>query len=182
MKCKCCGNDRFIGHQIIRADVEVDGYGRFIGNLFGGLEAHIYDSGIPYGSFTCTKCGAEYEDLSKDAVPTNMKFKDGQWVQNGSEEPVKISSVLEATYTEVWEETMMITSACLVDLKTRQIIAISRNGDTTIDTGECESDVSQYVTIADQDYRVIDKDEFQEDYAENWNPDDPDSCDVFWME
>lgn len=42
--------------------------------------------------------------------------------------------------------------------------------------------MGRYVTIADQDYEVIDEDEFQEDYAENWNPDDPDSCDVFWME
>ncbi len=182
MRCKCCGNDRFIGRQIIYADVAVDGNEAFVENLFGGLESHIYDSGKPYGPFTCVKCGAEYEELSEDAEPTNMKLKESQWICNDSEEPVKINHVVEATYTEVWEETVVITSACLVDLKTRQIVAISRNGDTTIDTGECESDVSQYVTIADQDYKVIDKDEFQEDYAENWNPDDPDSCDVFWME
>lgn len=182
MKCKCCGNDRFIGHQVIRADVEVDDFGAFVGNLFGGLEAHIYDSGNPYGPFTCAKCGAEYEKLSEDAEPTNMKRKEGQWICNDSEEPVKINSVVEAAYTEVWEETVVITSACLVDLKTREIVAISLNGDTTIDTGECESGVSRYVTIADRDYEVIDEDEFLEEYAGNWNPDDPDSCDVFWME
>lgn len=37
MKCKCCGNERFIGHQVIRADVIVDGNEAFAENLFGGL-------------------------------------------------------------------------------------------------------------------------------------------------
>lgn len=183
MRCKCCGNERFIGHQVIRADVIVDGNEAFAENLFGGLESHIYDSENPYGPFTCARCGAEYEELlSTDAMPTNMSLKNNEWILNDSEEPVKINNVVEAAYTEVWEETIVITSACLVDLKTRQIVAIYHNSDITIDTGECESGMGRYVTIADQDYEVIDEDEFQEDYAENWNPDDPDSCDVFWME
>ena len=146
MKCKCCGNERFIGHQVIRADVIVDGNEAFAENLFGGLESHIYDSENPYGPFTCTKCGAEYEKLSESAEPTNMKFKDGQWICNNSEEPVKINNVVEAAYTEVWEETIVITSACLVDLKTRQIVAIYHNSDITIDTGNAKvvwDDMSQ---------------------------------------
>ena len=131
---------------------------------------------------SCAKCGAEYDELSEDTEPTNMKFRDNQWICNTSEDLVKINDVVEAIYTEVWEETVVINSACLIDLKTRQIVAISHNGDTTIDTGECENDVGRYVTIADLDYEVINGNEFQEDYAKNWNPDEPDSCDVFWME
>ena len=63
MKCKNCGNDRFIGHQIIRAEVIVDENGKFYDNLECGLEAAIYDSERPYGPFTCTKCGSEYDEL-----------------------------------------------------------------------------------------------------------------------
>ena len=63
MVCKRCQNNRFIGHQIIRADVLVDESGDFVDNLPGGLEAHVYDSMHPYGPFTCTKCGAEYDVL-----------------------------------------------------------------------------------------------------------------------
>lgn len=64
MKCLKCGNDTFIGHQIIRADILVDENGDFCENLPGGLEPHIYDSEKPYGPFTCTKCGAEYEEIN----------------------------------------------------------------------------------------------------------------------
>lgn len=63
MVCKTCGNSQFIGHQIIRANVLVGGDGKFVGNLSGGLEGHIYDAGKPYGPFTCICCGAEYEEL-----------------------------------------------------------------------------------------------------------------------
>lgn len=66
MICKCRNNNRFIGHQIIRADVLVDEDADFYDNLSGGLESHIYDSGHPYGSFACTKCGAEYDVLSEE--------------------------------------------------------------------------------------------------------------------
>ena len=58
MVCKTCGNSQFIGHQIIRADVMVNG------NLSGGLEGHIYDAEKPDGPFTCICCGAEYEELT----------------------------------------------------------------------------------------------------------------------
>lgn len=111
----------------------------------------------------------------------NMKLKNGERIFDDSEEIVEINSVIDAMYTEVWEETVIITSPCLVDLKTRKVVEISRDGNTTIDTGECKSDVRRYVTIGNQDYKVIDEDEFQEDYTEDWDPDDSDSCDVFWM-
>ena len=62
MKCTC-GNDRFIAHQIIRADVIVGADGEFLENVTETLEASIYDSEKPYGPFTCATCGREYDEL-----------------------------------------------------------------------------------------------------------------------
>ena len=62
MKCTC-GNDRFIAHQIIHADVIVGADGEFLENVTETLEASIYDSEKPYGPFTCTACGREYDEL-----------------------------------------------------------------------------------------------------------------------
>lgn len=59
MRCEC-GGERFMAHQISRHDIVVDGAGNF-------LEDHgIYDSETPYGPFTCTSCGKEYEELPRE--------------------------------------------------------------------------------------------------------------------
>ena len=58
-----CGNDRFYGHQIIRVDVIVGADGSFEDNISERLENSIYDAEKPYGPFTCTACGKEYEEL-----------------------------------------------------------------------------------------------------------------------
>ena len=58
-----CGNDRFIGHQIIRADVIVGVDDSFLENVTDRLEDSIYDAEKPYGPFTCTACGREYDEL-----------------------------------------------------------------------------------------------------------------------
>lgn len=63
MRCTC-GSTRFIGHQLIRADVVVDGNGEFLENCEPSLEAAIYDAEKPYGPFTCTVCRKEYEELT----------------------------------------------------------------------------------------------------------------------
>ena len=62
-RCPFCGSERFIGHQIIRADVYVGNDGEFEDNLPGGLEQHVYDSEKPYGPFTCCECNEEFDDL-----------------------------------------------------------------------------------------------------------------------
>ncbi|MGN0485529.1 MAG: hypothetical protein ACI4HI_18475 [Lachnospiraceae bacterium] len=64
--CPYCGSKRFIGHQLIRADVYVGENGEFDGNLPGGLETSIYDSERPYGPFTCLKCDAEFDELPEN--------------------------------------------------------------------------------------------------------------------
>ena len=77
MKCQC-GNDKFYGHQIIKADVIVDRCGYFHENLPGGLEASVYDADQPYGPFVCTKCEKEYVDLEIENTYSifNMKQSD----------------------------------------------------------------------------------------------------------
>lgn len=68
MKCKFCGSPNFIGHQIIRADILVNGEtGDFEEDLDGGLQNHVNDTEAPYGEFTCPICGAVYEALEDDA-------------------------------------------------------------------------------------------------------------------
>ena len=50
MKCEC-GNDKFYAHQIQHCDVIVDENNNWEEN------AECYDTGAPYGPYTCTKCG-----------------------------------------------------------------------------------------------------------------------------
>lgn len=58
MKCEC-GNDKFYAHQIQHCDVIVDENNNWEEN------AECYDTGAPYGPYTCTKCGKEYDKLEK---------------------------------------------------------------------------------------------------------------------
>lgn len=62
MRCEC-GNDKFFGHQLLRADIIVSENGEFDANIGDNLESNIYDSETPYGPFECTKCGKVYESL-----------------------------------------------------------------------------------------------------------------------
>ena len=55
-KCRC-GNDQFIAHQIARHDIIVNANGNYQKDL------GVYDAEDPYGPFTCTKCGSEYNEL-----------------------------------------------------------------------------------------------------------------------
>ena len=63
MKCSC-GNNEFNAHQVCRLDVVVDEKGNWLRNPNFDTDGAIYDSGTPYGPFTCTKCGKEYEELT----------------------------------------------------------------------------------------------------------------------
>ena len=62
-QCPFCGSKKFIGHQLIRADVYVGEDGNFEDNLPGGLESAVYDAEKPYGPFTCVKCSEEFDEL-----------------------------------------------------------------------------------------------------------------------
>ena len=59
MKCKC-GNDKFIAHQVVRMDVVVDENNNWIESK------EAYDSETPYGPYTCTACGEEYDELKQE--------------------------------------------------------------------------------------------------------------------
>lgn len=67
MQCKC-GNKTFVAHQVCHLDVVVDSENEFLRNLHDTSEASIYYSGMPFGPYTCTVCGAEYNELS-DLIP-----------------------------------------------------------------------------------------------------------------
>lgn len=56
MKC-ICGNDKFHAHQQCYHDVTVDGNNIFLD------DRGCYDSEKPYGPYTCTACGKQYEEL-----------------------------------------------------------------------------------------------------------------------
>jgi len=64
MKCKHCGGDEFVGHQIVRMDVLVDGSGDYIDGIHKDISYDIYDAEPAYGPFQCCRCGAEYVVLS----------------------------------------------------------------------------------------------------------------------
>ena len=65
MPCPECGNKEFNAHQKCRMDVVVDDQGDFIRNQNDDAAAAIYDSETPYGPFTCTECGNEFDPLPK---------------------------------------------------------------------------------------------------------------------
>ena len=56
-ECSNCGNETFTAHQQCYHDIKVDGHGEFLG------DEGIYESGKPYGPFTCPECDTEYEEL-----------------------------------------------------------------------------------------------------------------------
>ena len=55
-KCRCGGTE-FYAHQMTRHDILVDPTGIFL------EDRGIYDAEYPYGPFTCTLCGTEYDEL-----------------------------------------------------------------------------------------------------------------------
>jgi len=63
-KCKC-GCEKFYAHQVCRVDIVVDGDNSFLDNLISDKELgdSVYDSGTPYGPYTCTECGTVYSEL-----------------------------------------------------------------------------------------------------------------------
>lgn len=68
--CPKCGSPTFIGHQLVRMDILVEfagtgGLPTFAGNCYENVEEAIYDSEVPYGPFTCRRCGAEFENAEE---------------------------------------------------------------------------------------------------------------------
>lgn len=68
MVCKKCGSNRLYAHQVLRADIICDGEGAFEENPGGDLTGAVYDAEKPYGPFTCTGCGEEYDELETVAA------------------------------------------------------------------------------------------------------------------
>ena len=157
MKCKCCGSERFIAHQIVRADVMVDGNNEFQENLFGGLEAHIYDSERPYGPYTCPDCGAEYDELNDGAEPTNIHQTSSRtWAYNDTGKPVVVNRKVYATYVSEWDDETEVPSPCIVNLTTHCIEEIQRS-DLAVGL---EILTGRYVDIGLERYEVVDEEDY----------------------
>ena len=61
-----CGNTRFYANQVCYHSIIVNG-----NNVFDS-DIEIGESEKPYGTYTCTECKAEYEDLDElDNLPIN---------------------------------------------------------------------------------------------------------------
>ena len=65
MKCKHCGGEQFIAHQVCRMEILVDGEGDYIDGVHKDISLDIYDSEPAYGPFQCCGCGAEYDVLAE---------------------------------------------------------------------------------------------------------------------
>ena len=62
MLCKC-GNDEFTAHQVCHMDVVVDGHNNWQRNTPDDSSC-CYESETPFGPYTCTKCGKEYDSIT----------------------------------------------------------------------------------------------------------------------
>lgn len=69
MKCKICGNEEFRAHRVLHIDVICDGEGTVLRPLKEPFIASCY-----VGPFTCSKCGANYEDLKGTAKVKDLDF------------------------------------------------------------------------------------------------------------
>jgi len=73
-KCEC-GNKEFVARQVCHVDIIVNGNNQFERNAvmdshkpeqtIGDMEGSIYQAGTPYGPYTCTKCGTDYDEIRK---------------------------------------------------------------------------------------------------------------------
>jgi len=63
MLCPKCNSDIFYAHQIVRLDIIVDKHGDWFKNIHEDVTQDIHDSGTPYGPFTCTNCGHQFDEL-----------------------------------------------------------------------------------------------------------------------
>lgn len=72
MKCKICGNEEFNCHQVLHMDIVCDGNGEFLSPLQESFMASCYEAGRPFGPFTCSGCGANYQELKDGAKVENF--------------------------------------------------------------------------------------------------------------
>lgn len=145
MVCKIYNNTRFIGHQIIRADVLVDSAGEFEADLPGGVENHIYDRAMPYGPFTCTCCGAEYDKLTEASDPQQYGKYDPEAGVKNNEDP---ENMTEETKTEAstsrFSVSVMETLKRTVIVRAKSLVEAVRKVELAVERGE--------IVLTDRDY------------------------------
>ena len=62
MAC-ACGNTEFTAHQVCHLDVIVGEDNIYVRSFTGDTDKDIYYAAPPFGPYSCTKCGKEYNEL-----------------------------------------------------------------------------------------------------------------------
>lgn len=70
-----CNNKEFFAHQKCFVDVVVDGNNNFLKNKYENFEQSVYESEKPYGQYTCSNCGEEFNELKDLKLLPEDAFK-----------------------------------------------------------------------------------------------------------
>lgn len=95
MKCKHCGGEEFVAHQICRMEILVDGEGDYIDGVHKDVALDIYDSEPAYGPFQCTGCGAEYGVLAEGEDSIEGPVEGWSWEEEPEESASKTCRCFE---------------------------------------------------------------------------------------
>lgn len=60
-----CGNSHFFAVQNLSVEIVVDAAGNLEKYMDSGIESAIISASKPFGPYTCTACGKEFETLDK---------------------------------------------------------------------------------------------------------------------
>ena len=104
MRCKYCGGEQFIAHQICRMDVLVDGNGDFIDGVHKDLNLDIYDSESPYGPFQCCGCGAEYDALEDGEDSFSGPVEEWFWEQELDCPEDRLRELSKVLIDKLWQD------------------------------------------------------------------------------
>lgn len=96
MKCKHCGGESFIGHQLVRMDILVDGDGDYVDGVHKDISYDITDSEAAYGPFQCCGCGAEYNALAKGEDSIDGPVEGWSWKEDSSYSREQLLDVIQS--------------------------------------------------------------------------------------
>lgn len=151
-KCPYCGNDVFSAHQICHLDVLVDPDGKFLENdsADGFADTAIYEGETPFGPYTCTHCGAEFEDLQTMKVSSEPSGSDCQ--------PFLLISEENGTKTYVAAETSYLVHITYHNGKVNSLYAEPPGEDLLpLVSSEQDGKLVLHLMTASKQYAAVDK-------------------------
>lgn len=129
MKCKHCGGEEFVGHQIVRMDVLVDGKGDYIDGVHKDISYDIYDSESSYGPFQCCGCGAEYDELADSEDSIDGPIEGWTWEEDPTYTREQLLEVLQS-YTQMIQRNKDYPLVLIDDLEKSIQAVLQVNGKT----------------------------------------------------